>query len=177
MKKPIIILMTLLSVTFFVSCSDDSEASNEITIKLGAKDLTDKGYFDGSLYYKITSNNPREVSVNKSDKQLISIEIPARIMIEENDYECTSIAKEAFVSSRDLIDMTIPNTMKLVGRHAFYFCTKLTTIHCKGTTPPELTLDAFTDNTYSTATLYVPSGASSTYESSYWVFFENILEE
>lgn len=60
---------------------------------------------------------------------------------------------------------------------AFYGC-PLTEIHCKATTPPTLTSNAFSTDIYTSATLYVPAGTKSSYQTATsWSSFTNIVEE
>lgn len=109
------------------SCSSDDE-TEKVSITLDATNLTNDGYFDGMMYYKITSKSPKEVVVNKAEESVIKIEIPNNVKIEGNVYKCTSIAKEAFKNCKSLTTISIPNNVATIGVSAFYFCVGLTSI-------------------------------------------------
>ncbi len=76
-----------------------------------------------------------------------------------------------------LTSVTIGNSVTSIGDRAFDGCSGLTSIHCLGTTPPNIRYDFFSDDIYRTATLYVPSGSYSAYKKYYWGKFNNIVEE
>lgn len=118
-----------LAVLFLMaSCEKEKESVEEeekVTIKLDVTNLTDDGYFDGLLYYKVTSNSPFEVSVNKVENTAIMVEIPSRIQINGNDYSCTSVADEAFYECRTLSSIFIPKTIRSIGTKSFYGCSGL----------------------------------------------------
>ena len=71
--------------------------------------------------------------------------------------------------------------MTSIGYSAFWYCPGLISIHCKSKTPPSLdnlSSSPFDDNTYSSATLYVPQGSVEVYKSAKgWKKFQNIVEE
>lgn len=122
-KMKRILLFTLALLPIMVSCEKDKiEEEEKVTIKLNVTNLTEDGYFDGLLYYKVTSNSPCEVCVNKADKTATIVEIPSRIEINGNVYTCTSIADKAFYECRSLSSIIIPKTIKSIGARAFEGC-------------------------------------------------------
>ena len=89
----------------------------------------------------------------------------------------TSIGARAFYGYSGLTSVTIPNSVTSIGEYAFYACSSLTSVHCKSSTPPHLSYDAFY-YTPEQKTLYVPIGASSAYQASDWgIRFSQIVEE
>ena len=108
---------------------------------------------------------------------LTSIAIPSGV---------TSIGNEAFHYCKSLTSITIPSGVTSIGYAAFADCSGLTSIHCKSKTPPSLILRSeyseykpvFDENTYSSATLYVPQGSVEAYKSAEgWKNFQKIEEE
>ena len=86
----------------------------------------------------------------------------------------TSIGTGAFLGCSGLTSITIPNSVTTIGDYVFFRCTGLTAITSLNTTPP-----AITEKTFSSydATLMVPTGSKSSYESAdYWKNFTNIEE-
>lgn len=87
-----------------------------------------------------------------------------------------SIGNWSFSGCSGLTSVTIPASVTSIDDSAFWGC-RLTSIHCFGTTPPDV-YDPFSYDTYQTATLYVPSGSYSAYKNAdYWKGFNNIVEE
>lgn len=128
MKKfSLFLLFALPFACSLNSCSSDDE-TEKVSITLDATNLTNDGYFDGMMYYKITSNSPKEVAVNKAEASVIKIEIPSNVKIEGNVYKCTSIAKEAFYKCYSLTTISIPNNVTTIGDYAFSVCSRLASI-------------------------------------------------
>lgn len=88
----------------------------------------------------------------------------------------TSIGKGAFVSGSGMTMLVIPSSVTTIGDYAFYECGELETVKCLGTVPPMMAgYQCFSEDTYSNATLLVPSN----YEEAYafadnWWLFNNI---
>lgn len=111
---------------------------------------------------------------------LASVTIPSKV---------TSIGTRAFRYNTQFTSITIPKRVQTIGSQAFQGCTALTEVSSVSTEPPILGADdVFSDETYSSATLYVPDGALSAYqattyendegeeESNYWYLFTTITE-
>lgn len=128
---------------------------------------------------------------NSNNASLTSVQIPNTI---------TTIGSCAFMGCTQLTDVVVPNSVTSIGYQAFLSCSNLesitlgsgltsiqfytfkscpllTSITCLATVPPEISSETFSDEQYSSATLYVPRGSKSTYQEAYnWQNFSNIVE-
>ena len=118
-------MMFLVMLLVIVACGSDNENEDTVSVSLTETNLTEDGYFDGMLYYKIISNSPLEVAVNKADKSVVNVEIPSTVSINGKKYKCTSIFKDAFKKCHGLISISIPNSVTIIGDEAFYDCINL----------------------------------------------------
>ena len=129
----------------------------------------------------------------KSCTSLTSVTIPSSV---------TSIGYHAFMSCTSLASVTIPSSVTSIGQYAFGDCTSLvsvyivsrpildfrvfyksnniTDVYCLSETPPSASSssynsDMFSSSVYENATLHVPLGCSSTYQShSLWKQFYTV---
>lgn len=90
----------------------------------------------------------------------------------------TSIGVTAFRDCCSLTSLTIPNSVATIENYAFRGCTGLTEINSLNPVPPTVTsTSAFDSQNYTTATLNVPEGSLSAYQSAEaWKDFLNIRE-
>lgn len=90
----------------------------------------------------------------------------------------TSIGLAAFRNCRSLTSLTIPNSVTTIENFAFRSCTGLTEINSLNPVPPTVTsTSAFDSQNYTTATLNVPEGSLSAYQSAEaWKDFLDIRE-
>lgn len=112
---------------------------------------------------------------------LESVTIPSKV---------TSIGTRAFQYNTLITSIIIPKRVTSIGSQAFIGCTALTEVSSVSATPPILGAeDVFDEDTYSSATLYVPTGALSDYQATtyendegeevgnYWYLFTTITED
>ena len=102
-----------------------------------------------------------------SCRGLSSISIPNSV---------TSIGNYAFSGCSGLSSISIPNSVTSIGNYAFSGCSGLKDIISEIKTPFEINENVF--SVYSTATLTVPNGTKSAYQSTAgWNKFTNIVEK
>ena len=86
------------------------------------------------------------------------------------------IGINAFSACTDLTSITIPSGITSIGTAAFSDCTNLTSVYSYASNPAKFSF-GFSDNSYSDATLYVPTGTKEAYQSKEsWKNFVNIVE-
>ena len=129
MKKfRFLLVMSLLALV--ISCGDTSPKVEERTVELSSSSLTEKGYFDGLLYYKIISNNPPEAEVLCDTREFNkdAVFVPTWLKIGFKKYKVTRIGERAFEGCTGLTSVDIPNSVTSIGWGAFSGCTGLTSI-------------------------------------------------
>ena len=90
----------------------------------------------------------------------------------------TSIGDDAFLNCSSLKSVTIPNSVTSIGKSAFYGSKYLKKVTSKIAKPFAINDDAFSAETYSEGTLYVPRGTVDKYKATNgWKNFKNIVEE
>ena len=124
-----------------------------------------------------------------SQKDITSITFPPNIIIHGWQFNgcnslpevtlpegITEIEGGTFGWCNSLTTVTIPSTVTTIGDQAFIYCTLLTSVYCNATTPPAFQEGTFQDIA-SDATLYVPAGTKTAYETAgYGDYFANIVE-
>jgi len=110
---------------------DDEEEEGPIA-SLSALDYTVDGYFDGVLYYQITSNADNTVEVAKGSASASVVVIPKHVIINGTTYSITGIRERAFYVSgygnKNLSSLIISNTVKYIGKSAFSSCSNLASV-------------------------------------------------
>ncbi len=109
-----------------------------------------------------------EMGTFNSCYNLASITIPNSV---------TSIGVIAFRDCRSLTSLTIPGSVTSIGSSALRGCTGLTEINSLNPVPPTVSFTSFDNQNYTTATLNVPNGSLSAYQSAEgWKDFLDIRE-
>ena len=80
-------------------------------------------------------------------------------------------------ANTSVTNLTLTAQTEYIRKSAFIHCTDLRSVTSLAETPPSLREEAFSDETFLTATLYVPAGALETYQNaSTWKNFYDIRE-
>ena len=132
-------ILAAMIMSLVASCGDDGddnnkkpEQSDDTEVILTSANWTEDGYFDGMLYYKITSKSPREVTLCKADNNAVNVVVPSNVSIDGNSYKCTSIYQKAFYGHPNMKSITIPNSINYMGKDAFSGCLGiLTSVHIR----------------------------------------------
>ena len=84
----------------------------------------------GNLKYTIISNYSKTVSVGCIDNTLSGdVVIPETVTYNGTTYSVTSIIASAFYDCRNIISVSIPNSVNSIGGQAFTYCNGLTAVH------------------------------------------------
>ena len=176
MKKLFFYLMALPLVCFATACGDDDDENDGglpnsgVTVTVTSLDLTKDGYFDGMMYYKITSNSPQEVTVNKAEESAIIVKIPSIVNIDGTNYKCTSISEKAFRDC-NLAQVTIPNSVTSIGSDAFYGCSNLIKITIPNSGVTSIGSDAF-HGCRSLTEITIPNSVTSIGSYAFWECYD-----
>ncbi len=111
-------------------------------------------------------------------KRIVDIVIPNTV---------TTIQRNVFNGCKSLVSVVIPASVEAIKDRAFFSCNNLKSVYCLSDVPPTLETiidyddygDTYEDNvfSYTNATLYVPQGKVSAYQSSKWsLYFKNFVE-
>lgn len=90
----------------------------------------------------------------------------------------TTIGWAAFYNCRSLTNISIPSSMTDIGEKVFHNCKSLKSIECLSFFPIDILTETFSTDVYSSATLYVPTGAKAMYQAADgWKQFASIVEK
>ncbi len=126
------------------------------------------GYFvdvitkDNLSYDCIQKSGDKNVAILiKSETTDKSVEIPSTVILNNRNYNVTTIYKEAFRgnNSKNLEKIVFPETLETIEDNAFDQCSKLAIITAKAKIPAVLGENVFAPGIKNTATLYVPNDA------------------
>ena len=130
----------------------------------GVVHIPDSVYYNGT-WYPVTGIGYQAF---KNSTGLTAVTIPEGV---------TMLLNESFAGCTSLTSITLPSTMSSIYNNAFAGCTSLTSITCFRETAKSFNANNFDANTYANATLNVPPGSKSSYQStSAWSQFSNIQE-
>lgn len=181
-----IALVAILTCALSASAATSTFTKNGITYQLttysddsGVLTVQNKGYFNS---YSGVVNIPDSVEYSdrlypvtgigyqafKNCTSLTAVTIPEGVSM---------LLNESFAGCTSLTKITLPSTMYSIYNNAFTGCTGLTSITCLSETARSFDANNFDTSTYSNATLYVPQGSKSSYQSTAaWSQFSNIQE-
>ena len=181
-----ITLVAILTCALSASAATTTFTKNGITYQLttysdgsGVLSVQNKGYFNS---YSGVVNIPDSVEYGdrlypvtgigyqafKNCTSLTGVTIPEGVSM---------LLNESFAGCTSLTKITLPSTMYSIYNNAFTGCTGLTSITCLSETARSFNANNFDTSTYSNATLYVPQGSKSSYQSTAaWSQFSNIQE-
>ncbi|MCQ2973612.1 MAG: leucine-rich repeat protein [Bacteroidales bacterium] len=81
------------------------------------------------IYYRITDFENNEVQIFGYESASSKLTIPEKVTYQDKEYTVTSICENAFENCVIPTSITLPQSIKYIGKKAFYGCTKLTTIN------------------------------------------------
>ena len=94
---------------------------------IGLQKVGAQNFFEGSLWYNVTSPTTVEVAYQFGQQTGIFI-IPEQITYNSGTYSVTSIGENAFNSESGITSVTIPNSVTSIGEGAFNSCSGLTSV-------------------------------------------------
>ncbi len=168
-----------------------------LAMPAGAYDFTRNG-----IYYQINSDQTSVTVQNNGSFNTYSgdVVIPPTVVYNELTYTVTSIGyqafkdctdltsvrlpenvvyilNEAFMNCSSLTSITIPSSVVSMYQNIFKGCTSLETVNCQWPTARSTNTNNFDASTYAIATLNVPLGSKSSYQSTTpWSNFSKIKE-
>lgn len=80
------------------------------------------------IYYNLTKKAKIAEVTQNPNKYSGDIVIPEKVTYEGDEYDVTSIGRDAFISS-EITSVSIPNSVTSIGSTAFYECLKLTAVN------------------------------------------------
>ena len=124
-----VMVLCLPTISFSACNNDDDDADDGGSGKVVVVKETDENeYFDGLLYYNITSNVNKTAQVKGVEDNCTEVEIPEKISVNGEVYTITGIGDRAFYIERYLTNVTLPKTIETIDRLAFANCDRLTAI-------------------------------------------------
>ena len=152
------------------------------------------------IYYNISGTNATVTNSGSYNSYSGTVNIPATVTNNGTIYTVKSVGYESFKNCSALRRVVIPNTVEYMSNYAFQNCTGLTnitipasmfsiynsvfdgctnlkTVICLRTSARSCNVNNFPTDVYTNATLYVPQGSLSSYQSTdCWSQFSKIKE-
>ena len=130
------------------------------------------------MEFKVVSREGKTCQVGSGTSHCIDTNTTGEITIpsEVRELNVVAIGDNAFSQCNDLSSVTLPSSVTSIGLFAFKDC-KLHNILIKCEMPPDIEENAFTNQTFYHAMLYIPSGSWDAYAyDDNWYRFINIRE-
>lgn len=109
------------------STDDKGLANPNAPAQVGDVQAVGKGY-----YVIISIDGTATVQYGASvNKKATTVTVPETVVIKKKKYKVTEIAKDAFKYNTKLKKITIPKTVKKIGKNAFFGCSNLKTVIIK----------------------------------------------
>lgn len=131
-----LVLLVIMSIVV-TSCGGDEpddptptpnpEPETGIVVNLTDNMLTDNGYFDGNLYYRLNETT-LTASVVGSKKPVSQITVPDKVKLNNKKYIVKTIGEEAFRST-SLTSIVLPAAITSIDKNAFAQCKNLESIN------------------------------------------------
>ena len=156
--------------------------------------------FQDGIYYDLSGTNATVTHSGSYNSYSGTVNIPATVTNNGTTYTVKTIGYEAFKNCANLVRIVMPNTVEYMSNYAFqnctslinvtipasmytiYYsvfegCTSLKTVICLRSTARSCNVNNFPSAVYSGATLYVPKGSLSSYQTTgCWSSFTTIKE-
>lgn len=112
-----------------------------------------------------------------------SVEVPSEVQNAGMTYTVTSLGQYAFSEYPNLVEITLPSTIKTINEKTFANCEQIATLRVNAIVPPTFTSstratnDAFSTGVYENASLIVPDAAYEEYSAAdVWSNFKKIVK-
>ncbi|MDR3268470.1 MAG: leucine-rich repeat domain-containing protein [Tannerella sp.] len=145
------------------------------TISSSAYDFEKDG-----IYYNKTGPNTVEVThdgdfTDGTQIYIKAVIIPATVTNGETKYNVTALGEYAFYGCKNLISITIPNSVTKIKEHAFDVCTNLTEITVHWLVPLDVSAEVISGIKPGSISLIVPAGTETLYQAAAgWKYFGSI---
>ena len=163
------------------------------------KNVDVRKFESGGVTYNVNDNGTTVTVTAGYTKYKGNVTIPSTVSYNGKNYDVTSIGyvafsdcteltsvslgsvmyiqNNAFYGCSGLSSITLPKSLVSIGQYAFIGCSSLTNIVSEIESPFSLEGSTFDDATFNNATLTVPAGTKSAYQSKGgWMNFKNIVE-
>lgn len=125
-------------------------------------------------------SDPIDPNVGNVDPDALGptkLEIPWRVMYNDDWYTVTSIGEDAFSGCLSMTEVKIPNSIQEIGNNAFEDCSNLASVKVQWLTPLHIDESVFDGVDYETCRLNVLQGYKAAYQAAdVWKNFKNIGE-
>ncbi len=164
-KKSFLLKILFLFIAGFLFCTPSRVSAavvvgpTDVVYKMSSNELVEGGrkFDENGVVYETHSNGTAEcIKCQNINKTVVDIDL--KVTVNGVKYTVTSIAANAFKNNRNLKEVTIPASVKKIGKQAFYNCQNLKRIEIKSKT---LTKNTVGENAFGklakNATVWIPA--------------------